>query len=432
MSEFLPFDFTSLVVLDPIGSSLNPLGLLTTQTRLSRQLFPQFTVLTNEPRNHALLCGILSYLTQHNYRVESREIRKAEALWGIAQTFRVKTEGGNKPLNVRRYEIILEQFSSSKKVELDDVITSKFGLMNRLGYGVWGFYARPSQVWRILNASTRKLSDAGMSLGQSFNEETGFSSLLDKWFSGKPISLNQALLDFAQVSRLTADQLGRSEKAQWRSLYNSFRSRAAKSKDVQMDQIWDLLPTVEKIDRWSEESAYPKFFSKFIKKDAAASRLHGVVEAQYRFERTAAWIEFAFESMYLFAQENEDLEPLSPKDWELIVTETRLEADLYEQVRSDFSPRNLLFAELSQTRTIESYRSKLLEIHNSVQKAKGKSPYLDLSGRLLQYGAMNCERAIAVFSNKASSGQLNPDHLRFVFRRDWHYRKAAKYKESFE
>ena len=150
------------------------------------------------------------------------------------------------------------------------------------------------------------------------------------------------------------------------------------------------------------------------------------------FERAACWIEFAFEFLYLKAQGREEVELLRPSDWDTAFNEAQKHVALYEEARSEFGTQPVIFAQVSQARSIDDFQTAILRVHNEVQNRKNKGAYLDIDGNVLQEGAMNCERTLEVLGRLMEDGQISTDFVRFTYLRDWHYNRAARYKVSFE
>lgn len=424
----LPFNFSSLVVIDPMGGSQNPLGLISAQTKISRKIFPQFTVLTNNPRYHSLLCGIIATLNSNHQKIDPREIRKAEVLWGLAQAMNNSDGSSPSPINIRRYKALFESVADLKRIDISIVSQAKFGLLEKLGYGVWGHYSRPSQAWLILDPESKSLSTDGAALGQEFNQNTGFRDLLESWFKGKSIPLNNSLKECGSLSSLDPNTVSRAERKAWKNIFDQFLRRANKTRESQINEIWESLPGQEKLSKWLTETSYSNFFNRIESETSISrdSRLSTILKMQNHFEKAAAWIELTFEVQYLLAERGYNIKPL---DWNLIIAETRNEIQMYNKVRGDFGIEPLMFKRLEKTVSPNDFLSTILATHKEVQKHKGKGAYLDADGNLLQSGALNCDRALKVLDEIEKDQKINPNFVTFLYRRDWHYQRAAYYKE---
>ena len=408
----LPFSFSSFVLLNPLGGSANPLGLMSYQSKLARQLLPQFTVLTSKPRYHALLCGIICALNELKIDVSSSSARECEILWGLAQAVLLRDEPDRVivPLNIRRYNRILTTLKENgTTATLEFAKHRKFGLMEHLNYGVWGFYINPSREWRLVNDSFKSLSPLGNKLGKAFLDGTGYVELIKKWYNGKNIS-DRDLKKFGELSSLDQEPT-KDEKSAWSDVLKTFLNDYERLYPA-WTAIWDVLPNVN------------------VKR--AEGKLGAILEAQSHFDAAANWLEFAFELCYLKSDKNQGVD-LKEIDRATLYNECATALNSYEKTRGMFGDQPLLFKEALSAKDFNDLNRKILAVHNFIQDKKSKSPYISREGKMIQSNSLNCERALKFLPELHGKSLAELKQQLFeLYQRDWHFPRAAIYKESFK
>ena len=172
--------FSEYVVSERVSSFLDPLGFMRPAGVLSEKLFEQFTVLSNHPGYHGVLCAILKFLSEREPRQRmplGRDFRRAEVLWGILNAMRKSAV-----INIRKYSRLVD---GEETIRLDE-LPANHPLYARLGYGTLGHYSQPSISWGLLEKDGRQLTVKGQSLAAAarLRGEIDLTDWLSRWMDG--------------------------------------------------------------------------------------------------------------------------------------------------------------------------------------------------------------------------------------------------------
>jgi hypothetical protein len=409
MTKNLPewLTFSIYEQLDNLGGSLNPLGLQSSQTAIANYLFPQFTTLTRDPRNHNILCGLLLGLKQAKIPMRSYEARIAENLWGLLQSALVITDKTySSPLNIEKYSGLLK--GNNFRVNSEEAIKSR--LKDRLGYGLYGFYIQPSVKWGFVQSDGRTLTELGEEMGTEFNEATGFGKLLKEWLKDP-----RRTFDFSKqldIARNTAiGTMERRESAIWKKILSD-----VKRKESRFKAVWDNLPIKNEIS----STKLKKIFSD--NNDVVQT-----IDLEERFEKLAAYVNFFFDLIYIFSQNKEILKDKNTNIEQIFITlkeEMDAALDSYKSFNTLNLPKSKFFMQGDFT-TYTSFTNWLIENHKSVQRSKGKSPYFDENLKVVQYDQKNLEACTNVLDKGVS-----PSAIYKQYSIDWRFSVASHYKRG--
>ena len=175
------------VVVDTKGGFLDPLGFMRPAGAFQAVLFKQFTVLSNHPAYHGMLCAIWKFLQDNGVSPAqqgfSRKFREIEVFWGLLNALH-----GIPVLNVRKYK----QLAEGESFSLHNV-PRQHSLYTRLAYGTLGHYTQPSISWGFLLPGGKAMSAEGMQLAKAMEGRgsKGLQYWLARWAQGKPFEAAQ-------------------------------------------------------------------------------------------------------------------------------------------------------------------------------------------------------------------------------------------------
>lgn len=428
-TTIIPLSFSAFVIQDAAGGSVDPLGLQATFFKLTNLLFPQFTTLTNYPRYHQILCALLLYLQNRVKQPKfNRIFREFENLWGIAQTlYASENENAVAPLNVTKYQPILDESDTSGFISFEKTNHNNTGLFDRLGYGTLGFYTIPSRTWGLVAENRIVTTPIGEKLGQIVLNQ--FVELLDRWKENKMISLKDKLLkEFSEKIAINPvfSEVPNEEKSIWKCLLSRFIENHSPS--VFYEHLWTNLPSAEKIDSITLEDKYKSFFPALEKEYETNKGICSLLRYCNMFEQFSSSFEFLFELEYFLVQEKDYLENNDQTEAKQQIFEYVLAAVPFLLKERSYLRKNLgsVLENLGKCKTWDKAFPVMVQRHTEVQKKKGKRPYFDENRSLLQFNQVPFDRVKSALDGFHKNGH---DAVRFIYRRDWHFRRAALYKE---
>mgnify|MGYP003640069169 CR=1 FL=1 len=420
----LPFDTTLFTLEDEKESSVNYLGVGEYVQFWTDRLFPQFTVLTNNPREHGILCAILNFIHDQKLKNDPNVFRDFEAFWGLLLSAQDELSS---PLNVTKYKKALENTS---KLSLKD-IKNKHGIYKRLGYGLFGFYINPSIKWGLVNKDRKTLSLAGNQLANYYLKKLNLESYLLKWKEGEQV-------DFSKLSNLAEDlridlpvaSLNAEEASAWKLVLSSYLNEPKGVLKMQIDDaLWKT--DIRELDLGacvSNADIYQSFFFKLAThyREMRKEELSLIVQGLQSLEQALSICEFIFDFEYLSRSQykNPDIKfELESEFKETLVNVLRSAVDNYQRL----SPNSIrLFPPL--TKNIDTYDQvviALIDQHCAVQGRKNKVVYMDQSS-ILSVGEINQDKLknILITDHKNRLAQIT-----YEYRKDFHFLRFLKYYE---
>jgi hypothetical protein len=420
----LPFDTTLFTLEDEKESSVNYLGVGEYVQFWTDRLFPQFTVLTNNPREHGILCAILKFIHDQKLKNDPNIFRDFEAFWGLLLSSQDELSS---PLNVTKYKKALENTS---KLSLID-IKNKHGIYKRLGYGLFGFYINPSIKWGLVNKDRKTLSLAGNQLANYYLKKLKLESNLLMWKEGKQV-------DFSKLTNLAADlridlpaaSLQAEEASAWKLVLASYLNEAKDVLKMPIDgALWKTdIRELHLESCVADADVYHLFFSKLSThyREKQQKELILVAQGLQSLEQALTICEFIFDFEYLSRSQykNPDIKfELENEFKETLVKELRSAVDNYKRL----SPTSVrLFPPL--TKNIDTYDQiviALIDQHCAVQSRKNKVIYMDQSS-IRSVGEINQDKLknILIIDHKKRLAQIT-----YEYRKDFHFLRFLKYYE---
>lgn len=424
--------FSSYVIMDAAGSSLDPLGIQTSFSSMTSKIFPQFTVLSNYPRYHQVLCAIIDYIQK---KVDERQFalkfREYENLWGIAQTVHsIRNSEALAPVNVTKYKPVVEELDGY--ISLESVNRKNYpALFQRLGYGALGFYLAPSKRWGLVrNNRIPENTREGKQLANLFLYE--FRGLFDKWHEDKTISVTSSLFEkFSEKTAINPEfsSVPKIEKSVWANILELFIEKQSPSSFYK--DLWNNLPSMKDIVSFSSnQDTYNSFFPELIDKFSHNDKITDLLEYCNRFEQFTTAFEFLFELEYALIQNAELF-------LEYPFLEIKEDVFAYLKDAIPFLLKDNAYLKRGLQKVLEDFRNCkswekgfiiMTRRHMDVQKGKKKRPFFDERHSLFQLNQVpfnRAQNAIEVFNESGTKS------FRYAYRRDWHFLRAARYKEFF-
>ena len=422
--------FSSYVIMDTAGSSLDPLGIQSSFSSMTSKIFPQFTVLSNYPRYHIVLCAIIDYIQK---RADARQFalifREYENLWGIAQTVR-STEDTDAlaPVNVTKYKPVIEELGSH--ISFGAVSRKNYPtLFQRLGYGALGFYLAPSKRWGLV--SDKRIPEntpIGKQLGDLLLND--FRVLFDMWRDGKNISFTSNLFKiFGEKTAINPEfsRVPKNEKSVWKDILELFIQKQSPSSFYK--NLWDYLPSMEYIASvLSDQETYGSFFPTMIDIYSDNDKVTAFLDYCNHFEQFTTAFEFLFELEYALIQNSEFFS-------EEALLEIKEEVFAHLKGAAPFLLKDTVYLKRGLQKVLEDFQNckswekgfvVMTKRHMDVQGGKKKRPFFDESHSLFQLNQVPFNRvknAVETFEESGFKG------VRHAYRRDWHFMRAARYKE---
>lgn len=398
--------FSSVDLIESLGGSLNPLGLQTSQIAISNIFFPQFTTLTNEIRNHNILCGLLLGLKENNIEITPKSIRKAENLWGWLQTSLIVEEKADidSPLNIQKYT---EIYKSQK-----GLINSQKWFQGRLSYGLYGFHIQPSIKWGLVEKDGKTLTSQGTKLAEAFYQDSKFNALLKRWLSEETIDFrNKHNLKYAKQCSLV--QMGEGEQNCWKEIIKEYVRSTSYFKN-----LWDLLPTSGSITSNTLKGIYKVKSTEIVER----------IEFQQRFEKVYSLSNFFFDLLYYYAEEKENLTKTNVKPpviFDLLKDDFQKHLKAFNDKDKFKTPEAVLLLNMNLT-DFDSFFSSILGHHRKIQQMKAKSAYFDENFSVLQYGQENFDLLKKVLIHDKG---ISLETIQEIYKVDWRFGRASNYKK---
>jgi hypothetical protein len=406
---------SEFVVVERAGTFVDPLGFMRPAGALQDTLFKQFTVLSNHPAYHGMLCVIWEFLREAGAAPGkpdfARKFREVEIFWGLLNAIQ-----GNPILNVRKYTRLLAEgeFALGK-------VSRQHAIYARLGYGTLGHYTQPSILWGLVEPKGNALSEIGRKLAGAarWRSKLDLNSWLTRWANGE--SFQPAHLAEVQRAHHLLGEPADGERSSWQEVISQWTNRQPHTAPLWTDPV----PFSELDAALASHGAYSAHHA------ALADRypsLGSRIMALRDFERLTGAIQLVFDLKLAHLQFSQKL----PVKFPAVLDELPAAVvDLARRASSTgrtFEPR-ALFSTLASTEP--SYRAieqVVSDHHIAHQRGKGVSPFFDQSGLLVK--------------DKVSSAELGPlvetladeqsvetclDRLQYRSRRDWHFRRCRVY-----
>lgn len=402
--------FSEYVIVEKVGVLIDPLGFLKPSRALQDLLFEQFTVLTNHPSYHGVLCTASQVLEKMGLTPGdagyARRFRRLEILWGL-----MNAEKNDSVINVRKYKQLIGERMSAHD------FPPSHSIYQRLGYGTLGHYSRPSIAWGLLDPKRRSVSAAGAELAAAFSHRGGqdLAAWLVRWEGGEEIDI-RALARGGDAFHLLAEPTFR-ERAAWRGMIADWTARHPATAP-----IWANPVPRETLDGFQDSAA--AYCAQYEWLADRYSSLQSQLVAIHSFERLSGAIQFVF-----------DLRLAS------------LEFDADAKLRQDFDEENLahaivdlaalamnfdagrLFATLASTKKRYADVQEAIALHHCAhQRSKGVSPYFE-GGDVLVKDKVSPKEVGEVLEDLAACADVEEklDRLQYRSRRDWHFRRCNTY-----
>lgn len=415
--NILPFQTTMYSPDSNKESSVNYLGLNEYIQRDTVEVFPQFTVLTNNPREHGILCAIYLYLQNNNIGITPESFRDLESFLGLLLSAHNDIAS---PINVTKYKKVLSELD---EVSLKDVKKYR-SIYNRLGYGIMGFYINPSVKWKLVNDNKKTLTEIGEDLGGYFLSELGLGKLFDQWLEGKTfrfVDLRNNALKFR--IDLPADQLG-NEKQLWEQVLQNYLSSISEEIQPFVHIPWKVDISSQELQPFLENSGKYQSFYQIISNLYMYTPLQNKILSYQSLERIMAITEFIFDLEYLSQCQYQSIQEKTTdlKDFKImLISELILEKESYIKLSGkkdvglgviDILPANY-----------DQFLKALIIQHEKIQDDKGKTIYLD-SSRNVVIGEIPPDRVESIL--KASEDKRLQE-IFFQYSRDFHFSRFQKY-----
>lgn len=405
------------VVVDTRGGFLDPLGFMRPASAFQAGLFRQFTVLSNHPGYHGILCAIWKFLQDNGGSPGqpgfSRRFREVEIFWGLLNALQDVPV-----LNVRKYKRLAEEDSFSLRR-----VPRQHSLYARLAYGTLGHYTQPSISWGFLQSGGKAISEEGLRLARAMEGRCpkGLQHWLARWAQGETLDAAQCTA-LAHTLNLRASGTA-AERAVWQSQIDRWVEANPRTKP-----IWDApVPLADLEEAQTSAEAYAAQYARLIQ---LYPTLEADIVAMAEFERLAGAVQFLFDRKLLgleYASGKMRDEPAVVKELPAAMVKVAARA---ASRGGAFEPANL-YSTLAQTQpTLEAVEKVICDHHIRHQKRKGVSPFLGEAGLLVRDTVDRPEYADAVESlDQAGSVDGAMDKLQFRSRRDWHFRRCRVYSD---
>ena len=409
--------FSEYVVSERVSSFLDPLGFMRPAGVLSEKLFEQFTVLSNHPGYHGVLCAILKFLSEREPRQRmplGRDFRRAEVLWGILNAMRKSAV-----INIRKYSRLVD---GEETIRLDE-LPANHPLYARLGYGTLGHYSQPSISWGLLEKDGRQLTVKGQSLAAAarLRGEIDLTDWLSRWMDGHELTFKEleVVADHFHLGALPhAD-----ERREWRKLIDAWKFSRPVTRS-----LWDSpVEFSNLVAAETDADQHHQFITGLPEKyPSLASPLRAVAD----FEVLSGFVQFVFDlrlARLQYASAGiEDLSNALKKEIAQVIIERARDSVLVAEPRLDASG---LFARLaSSAPAYDALERIVCEHHVAHQRAKGVSPFFDGEQLLLRDKVDRAE--LGAFTESVAQARSAEAALRmlgFRSRRDWHFGRCRRY-----
>lgn len=420
----LPFNTTLYTPEDDKENSVNYLGVGESVQFWTDRLFPQFTVLTNNPREHGILCAILKFIQEQKIENNPEVFRDFEAFWGLLLSAHDELSS---PLNVTKYKKTLETTSI---LSLKD-IKKKNGIYKRLGYGLFGFYINPSIKWGLVQKDRKTLSSAGDKLANHYLKSLELESYLIKWREGQQVDFSKlsTLAENLQLD-LAADERRPEEGEAWKLVLTSYLNQlkiAVNSSTA--EAIWNT--DIRELDLGSyvaDADVYQSFYTKLSEyyKEMDKKELSETIQGLGALEQALSICEFIFDFEYLSRSQYRNPEIKFELEVEFKNTLIKsLQAAVADYTRLVKIPTKL-FSPL--TKNVDSYDQMvkvLIDQHCDVQSRKNKVIYMDQSS-ICSVGEINQDKLKNILT---IAPEKRLSQITYEYRKDFHFLRFLKYYE---
>lgn len=411
--------FSEYVVSERASSFMDPLGFMRPAGVLSDKLFEQFTVLSNHPGYHGVLCVILKFLSEREPRRRTplgRDFRRAEILWGVLNAMRKSAV-----INIRKYASLVEDAGT---IGLDELPASH-SLYARLGYGILGHYAQPSISWGLLEKDGRQLTVKGQSLAAAARVRGGIdlTEWLARWMDGQELDFEE-LEVVAEHFHLGAAPHA-NEKQEWAQLIEAWKFSRPETRP-----LWDspVKSTVLAAAGTDADQHHDFITALPAQYPSLARPLRAVAE----FEVLSGFVQFVFDlrlARLQYASAGfEDLGNVLKQELAQAITELACDSVPVEEPRLDAGG---VFAKLaSSTPDYDDLERIVCDHHVAHQRAKGVSPFFDGEQLLVCDKVDRAE--LGPFTESVAQAQSAEARMRllgFRSRRDWHFERCRRYHE---
>lgn len=398
------------VIVENASVLIDPLGFLKPSRALQDLLFEQFTVLTNHPSYHGMLCTASQVLEKTGLTPRdagyARRFRRLEILWGL-----MNAEENDSVINVRKYKQLIGERMSARD------FPPGHSIYQRLGYGTLGHYGRPSIAWGLLDLKERKLTAAGSELAVAFSRRGGqdLAALFGQWERGEEFDI-QALARGAGAFHRLAEPAAR-ERAAWRGLIAAWTARHPASAPLWKDPV-----PHETLEGFEASAA--AYCAQYAWLSERYPSLQPQVAAIRSFERVSGAIQFVFDLRLASLAFDADAKLRQGFDGEDIahaIVELAAPAMNVDAGR--------LFATLAMTRKrYADVQEAIASHHCAHQRSKGVSPYFE-GNDLLVRDKVSPKEVGGVLEDLAACAGVEQklDRLQYRSRRDWHFRRCSTY-----
>lgn len=412
--------FSEYVVSERVSSLMDPLGFMKPAGVLGDQLFQQFTVLSNHPAYHGVLCVILKFLSDREQRRGTsigREFRRAEILWGVLNAMHKSTV-----INIRKYARLVDDAEDTRKISLDAIPTTH-PIYARLGYGTLGHYAQPSISWGLLEKDGRRLTAAGQRLAASaaVRGDVDLNEWLTRWMDGRELAIGdlQAVAERFHIAAMPAS----TEREVWVDLIDAWTSANPATRCLWESPLEAGLLEAADADP-AQHDEYLAVLA--VRYPSLGKPVRAVVE----FEALSGYIQFVFDLQLAHLQYAdagfEELQgPLKQELAQFAITLARDSIPAGEP-RLDAGG---IFARLAASRPHPQDIDHLVcDHHVAHQRGKGVSPLME-KGQLLVRDKID-RAELGKFIEMLVQAVGPEDHLRLLryrSRRDWHFGRCRRY-----
>ena len=405
------------VMVDTKGGFLDPLGFMRPASAFQASLFRQFTVLSNHPAYHGVLCSVWKYLHDMGSSPAqpgfSRKFREIEIFWGLLNALK-----GTAVLNVRKYKRLTEdgEFSLRK-------VRGQHSLYARLAYGTLGHYTQPSIAWGFLQPGGKALSDNGFKLARAMEDrcDLGLQHWLGRWSQGETFDA-QGSEQLAESLHLLAAATP-AEQEVWQAQVDGWVLHNPRSRPIWEDPV----PLSELEEAQGSAEAYT---AQYVKLTDRYPTLTADIIAMAEFERLSGAVQFVFDRKLLklqFTSGTARSEPAVLEDLPRAMVKLAARAAAHG---SSFEPAKLFSTLAESEPTLEAIETAICDHHARHQKRKGVSAFLDETGLLVEDTVDRPEfTEVLELLQTTDTVDAAMDKLQFRSRRDWHFRRCRVYSD---
>jgi len=406
--------FSRYVALELGSSSVDPLGFLRPSGALSRQLFPQFTVLSNHPSYQGFLAFSYRFLEREGVTPAKREFarrfRDLEILWGT-----LNARAGTSVTNITKFS----RLSGEDDLKLSQA-KKRSWLYARLNYGALGHYSNPSIAWRILEPDGSRLSEVGNRLADSWSsrQNTDFEDLAKKWWKDEAVFSSSSYAEYPDKF-----QLGSAPSIDEERVWAELIELTCKN-NTPTAPLWKLPLLQKTIKLWKDEQNYPDYFPSILQHFNGYPELCRRIKLCEHFELMAGMIQFVFEWEYVKRLDEVKTFGFNPGKLPEMVSK------LLTQVAISFvneSPSEMwgLPSRFADGCNYEEICRHVLAHHAVHQRNKGAAAFI-VDGQIAvqeRVDAADFKRFFERLSDIKFIDQVS-NAIRWRYKRDWHFGRA--------